>query len=55
MYLAGRVDAVVIEMDLLAQKLVNLISAEGLAAPSGDLPRIAGRPKTIGTAALKNS
>ncbi len=55
MYLAGRVDAVVIEMDQLAQKLVNLISAEALSAPSGDLPRIAARPKTIGTAALKNS
>jgi biopolymer transport protein ExbB len=55
MYLAGRVDAVVIEMDQLAQKLVNLISAEGLSAPSSELPRIAARPKTIGTAALKNS
>lgn len=55
MYLAGRVDAVVMEMDFLAQKVVHLISAEGLASQSGDLPRIAGRPKTLGTAALKNS
>ena len=55
MYLAGRVDAVVIEMDQLAQKLVNLISAEALSAPSSELPRIAARPKTMGTAALKNS
>lgn len=55
MYLAGRVDAVVIEMDLMAQKLVNLISAEALASQSDELPRIAPRPKTIGTGALKNS
>lgn len=31
MYLSGRVDALVIEMDGLAQDLVDLISAEGLA------------------------
>ena len=56
MYLAGRVDAVVIEMDLLAQKLVNLISAEALTIQSEDLPRVATpRPRTIGTGALKNS
>jgi biopolymer transport protein ExbB len=53
MYLAGRVDSVVMEMDLLAQKLVNLISAEAFQA--NDLPRIAPRPKTLGTSALKNS
>jgi biopolymer transport protein ExbB len=53
MYLGGRVDAVVMEMDALAQRVVNLISAEGLQ--SGELPRIAPRPKTIGTSALKNS
>jgi hypothetical protein len=55
MYLAGRVDAVVMEMDLLAQKVVHLISAEGLAAQPGEHPRLAPRPKTIGTGALKNS
>ncbi len=33
MYLIGRVDALVMEMDYLAQKVVNLISAEGLANP----------------------
>jgi biopolymer transport protein ExbB len=32
MYLAGRVDALVMEMDHLAQNVVHLISAEGLAA-----------------------
>ena len=53
MYLAGRVDSVVMEMDLLAQKLVNLISAEAFQA--NELPRIAPRPKTLGTSALKNS
>lgn len=31
MYFAGRVDELVLEMDSMAQKLVNLISAEGLA------------------------
>jgi biopolymer transport protein ExbB len=55
MYLAGRVDAVVMEMDLLAQKVVHLISAEGLASHPGEHPRLAPRPKTIGTGALKNS
>jgi biopolymer transport protein ExbB len=53
MYFAGRVDGLVMEMDSLAQRVVNLISAEGLQ--SGDLPRIAPRPKTLGTSALKNS
>jgi hypothetical protein len=32
MYLAGRVDGLVMEMDQNAQDLVHLISAEGLAA-----------------------
>lgn len=31
MYLAGRIDGLVMEMDELAQQVVNLISAEGLA------------------------
>ena len=31
MYFAGRVDALVMEMDGLSQRLVNAISAEGLA------------------------
>lgn len=35
MYLAGRVDALVMEMDHLAQNVVHLISAEGLAARDG--------------------
>jgi len=34
MYLAGRVDALVMEMDLLAQNVVHLISAEALAERS---------------------
>lgn len=33
MYFVGRVDALVMEMDHQAQKVVNLISAEGLAEP----------------------
>ena len=31
-YLAGRIDSLVVEMDLLSQDVVNLISAEGLAS-----------------------
>jgi biopolymer transport protein ExbB len=54
MYLAGRVDALVMEMDALAQRVVNLISAEALAAQNAAL-RIAPRPKTVGTAAVKES
>jgi biopolymer transport protein ExbB len=55
MYFAGRVDALVMDMDEAAQKVVDLISAEGLASQHAGLPRIAPRPKTIGTAAVKNS
>jgi biopolymer transport protein ExbB len=33
MYLIGRVDGLVMEMDLMAQKVVSLISLEGLADP----------------------
>ena len=46
MYLAGRVDALVIEMDGLAQDLVDLISSEGLAeqARSGPRTAAAGKP-----------
>lgn len=39
MYLSGRVDALVIEMDGLAQTLVDSISAEGLAEQSRSGPR----------------
>lgn len=41
MYLSGRVDALVIEMDGLAQDLVDLISAEGLAEQARSGPRSA--------------
>src|SRR5579872_5970507 len=46
MYLAGRVDSVVMDMDMLGQKVVHLISAEGLASHPGEHPRLAPRPKT---------
>lgn len=39
MYLSGRVDALVIEMDGLAQKLVDSISAEGLTEAARSGPR----------------
>lgn len=47
MYFVGRVDALVMEMDLLAQKVVNLISAEGLANPPAlpPTPRVVAKPK----------
>lgn len=62
MFLSGRIDGLVMEMDGLAQKVVNLISSEGLASrprmnmaktnPAG-APAAAGmgvpKPKTVGT------
>jgi len=39
MYLSGRVDALVMEMDALAQDLVDMISAEGLAEQARSGPR----------------
>ena len=46
MYLSGRVDALIIEMDGLAQDLVDLISSEGLAEQARSAPRtaVAGKP-----------
>ena len=46
MYLSGRVDALIIEMDGLAQDLVDLISSEGLAeqARSGPRSTVASKP-----------
>lgn len=44
MYLSGRVDALVIEMDGLAQELVDLISAEGLAEQARNGPKSAAKP-----------
>lgn len=38
MYLVGRVDSLVMEMDLLAQRVVGLISLEGLADPLPSKP-----------------
>lgn len=48
MYLAGRVDALVVEMDQLAQRLVDLISAEALADQSR--PARAPAPKSAADA-----
>lgn len=48
-FLAGRIDALVVEMDLLAQDVVQLISAEGLAAqpaaPAQSSSRKVSKPK----------
>lgn len=44
MYFAGRIDALVMEMDALSQKVVNLISAEGLANPPA-VPRATTKTK----------
>lgn len=54
-YFAGKVDSLVMEMDAQSQKLVNLISAEGLSPQQQGLPRIAPRPKSVGTAVAKTS
>jgi biopolymer transport protein ExbB len=54
-FFAARVDDLVMEMDALAQKVVNLISADGLAIHRAGMPRIAPRPKTVGTSAVKSS
>ena len=43
MYLAGKVDSLVVEMDLLAQNVVHLISAEALMRDPAAAPRSAGR------------
>lgn len=48
MYLSGRVDGLVMEMDHLAQKVVNLISAEALAARPRSLAKSTGAPPTPG-------
>lgn len=45
MYLAGRIDSLVMEMDELAQQVVNRISAEGLAANPPVRPGSRARPK----------
>lgn len=47
MYLAGRVDALVMEMDRLSQRLIDLISAEGLA-DQAQAGRIPARNATVG-------
>jgi biopolymer transport protein ExbB len=41
--LAGRVDALVMEMDDLAQNVVQLISAEGLSSRTVASPRVRSR------------
>lgn len=46
MYLAGRVDSLVMEMDLLAQDVVHLISMEALAKDPGSSPRSRRRSQT---------
>lgn len=52
MYLAGRVDALVMEMDALAQRVVNLISAEALSTRPKQAARAAAATPT-GSAAAK--
>lgn len=46
MYLIGRVDSLVMEMDLLSQRVVDLISLEGLADPITSRPPPPRREKT---------
>lgn len=50
MYFAGRIDALVMEMDSLAQQVVELISAEAISERSGQSPRgVPPRPKALVT------
>ena len=49
MYLCGRVEALVMEMDELSQKVVHLVSAEGLQSRTAAAP--ARRPRPSGDAA----
>jgi biopolymer transport protein ExbB len=44
MYFTGKVDSLVIEMDGVAQDLVDLISAEGLAEQARSVKSVAGKP-----------
>jgi biopolymer transport protein ExbB len=46
-FLSGRVDALTVDLDLLSQNIVHLVSAEALA----DGSQLAGRPKTRRAAA----
>jgi biopolymer transport protein ExbB len=56
MYFAGRVDELVIEMDALAQKLVNLISAEGISTQAATLSnRAPAKSKTMTSVEIKES
>ena len=43
MYLAGKVDSVVMEMDRYAQRVVELISSEGLSARGNEAPAVSKR------------
>lgn len=51
LYLTGRVDSLVIEMDRLAQSVVHLISAEGLADAPASAGPVPSGPHTTGGAA----
>ena len=58
MFLAGRVDALVIDMDERSQNLVHLISAEALTEAAGRPPKPGGRPpkpKSLGKAKAPES
>lgn len=55
MYLAGRADAMVMEMDELAENVVNLISAEGLASREGTTEPIHARPRVGATSQPKRA
>ena len=53
MYLAGRVDALVMEMDLLAQDVVHLISMEALAKDPGSPQRTRSSRRSASSAKKK--
>ena len=59
MYLAGRIDSLVMDMDELGQNVVNLISAEALTEAAARPPKLAAKnppkPKSLSKAAAGNA
>jgi biopolymer transport protein ExbB len=55
MYLIGVVDSLVVDMDLLAQRVVNLISLEGLADPLPSTRTARAKPDPVDKKEVKES
>ena len=56
MFLAGRIDSLVMEMDELGQSVVHLVSAEGLSSKKNLTPQSAvPPPKSLGKRSAKKT